>query len=69
MRTGGRINTGHVFDEGHTVGAAVGLGAEVRARAVRYIAGSARDAGDAALLLDALGLTAVEGRQSREQVA
>jgi hypothetical protein len=59
---------GQVTDAGRMVGAAVGNTAEVRRRAVRYVAGSARDAGDAALLLQALGLQAVEGKRT-EQVA
>jgi hypothetical protein len=43
--------------------------AEERRRASRYVAGAARDAADAALLLDVLGLTAVEGRDGTEKVA
>lgn len=39
------------------------LTAGYRRRAVRFVAGSARDAGDAALILEALGLTASEGRE------
>lgn len=38
------------------------LVAEQRRRAVRAIASAAADAGDCALLLDALGLRAAEGR-------
>ena len=60
---------GQVTDCGRTVGAAAGNTAEVRRRAVRYVAGAARDAGDAALLLEALGLSAVEGRDGTEKVA
>lgn len=39
-----------------------------RRRAVRFVAGSARDAGDAALILEALGLDPVEGRDGTEKV-
>jgi hypothetical protein len=60
---------GAVSDELHTRGRAyVGMGlppvneAEARHRAVRWIASEARDAGDCALLLDALGLTPQEGK-------
>lgn len=36
---------------------------ELRAVAARFMAGAARDAGDAALILEALGLDASEGRE------
>jgi hypothetical protein len=51
------------------VGAAAELAVEQRRRAVRYVLSSARDAGDAALLLAALGLDASEGRGSEETAA
>lgn len=59
---------GQVTDAGRTVGAAAGSEPAVRAAAVRAVAGLARDAGDAALLLAALGLDPVEGKRT-EQVA
>lgn len=60
---------GQVTDGGWTVGVAAGSEPAVRAAAVRVVAGLARDAGDAALLLEALGLDAVEGRDGTEKVA
>lgn len=54
---------GHVDDRGYGVGASWHGSAEERRRAVRYVAGSARDAGDAALLLSILGLEPSEGRE------
>jgi hypothetical protein len=59
---------GQVTDCGRTVGAASGNEPAVRAAAVRAVCGLARDAGDAALILEALGLDAVEGKRT-EQVA
>lgn len=49
------------------IGAVSQLSPEARARAVRFVASSAVDAEDAALLLDALGLDPVEGK--RREVA
>lgn len=56
------LSAAHVDDRGHGVGAATGNTAVERQAAVRVVAGSAWDAGDAAWLLEALGLTASEGR-------
>lgn len=63
------VAAGHVDDRGYGSGAASVLTAVYRRRAVRFVAGSARDAGDAALILEALGLKAVEGRDGTEKVA
>jgi hypothetical protein len=63
------LGAGHVDDRGYGSGAAAKLTAEYRRRATRFVLGSARDAGDAALLLEALGLAAVEGRDGTEKVA
>lgn len=60
---------GQVTDAGRTVGAAAGNVPAVRSAAVRAVAGLARDAGDAALLLDALGLGPAEGKHGAEEVA
>lgn len=57
------VGAGHVDDRGYGSGAAAALTVEYRRKAVRFVAGSARDAGDAALILEALGLTALEGRE------
>jgi hypothetical protein len=57
------LGAGHVDDRGHGVGAGAKGSAVERRRAARYVLGSARDAGDAALLLAALGLKAIEGRE------
>ena len=57
------VGAGHVDDRGYGSGAAARLAVEQRRRAVRFVAGSARDAGDAALLLSILGLDALEGRE------
>jgi hypothetical protein len=64
-----RVGAGHVDDRGYGVGAGAKGSAVERRRAVRYVAGAARDAGDAALLLEALGLDPVEGRDGTEKVA
>ena len=56
------VGAGHVDDRGHGVGASSGNSAVDRRRAVRFVAGAARDAGDAALLLAALGLDPAQGR-------
>lgn len=63
------VGAGHVDDRGHGVGAGAKGSVVERRRAARFVAGSARDAGDAALLLAALGLEAVEGRDGTEKVA
>lgn len=57
------VGAGHVDDRAYGVGAAAALTTAYRRRAVRFVAGSARDAEDAALLLQALGLDASEGRE------
>jgi hypothetical protein len=59
---------GQVTDCGRTVGAAAGNTSSVRSAAVRVVCGQARDAGDAAAILDLLGLEPVEGKRT-EQVA
>jgi len=63
-----RVGAGHVDDRGYVVGAGAKGSVSERRRAARFVASSARDAGDAALLLEALGLEAVEGKRT-EQVA
>ena len=60
---------GQVTDCGRTVGAAAGNTSSVRSAAVRAVCGQARDAGDAATILEQLGLRAVEGRDGTEKVA
>lgn len=63
-KTTGRrgVGAGHVDDRGYGSGAAAALAVEQRRRAARFVLGSARDAGDAALLLQALGLDLEEAR-------
>lgn len=56
------VGAGHVDDRGYGSGAAAGNTADARRRAVRFIASAAWDAGDAARILEALGLTAAEGQ-------
>ena len=57
-----RLSTGHVYDGGHTVGAAKGNKPWERRRAARTVAAVAADAGEAATLLAMLGLDAAEGK-------
>lgn len=63
------VGAGHVDDRAYGVGAAAALTAAYRRNAVRFVAGSARDAEDPALLLSILGLEPVEGRDGTEKVA
>lgn len=63
------VGAGHVDDRGYGVGAGRKGSAVERCRAVRQLAMLATDAADAAELLAALGLTAVEGRDGTEKVA
>lgn len=51
---------GQVTDCGRTVGAAAGNTGSVRSAAVRVVCGQARDAGDAAAILEQLGLDPAE---------
>jgi hypothetical protein len=51
-----------VDDRGYVVGAGAKGSVSERRRAARFVASSARDAGDAALLLDMLGLDPAEAR-------
>jgi hypothetical protein len=60
------LDTGHVHDAGHTVGAAAGNTLTDRARAVRTVAAYAVDAEDCAALLAALGLVPAEGLKKGE---
>lgn len=60
------LTTGHVHDEGLTVGAAVGNTSVERHRAVRVVAANATDAVECAMVLAALGLTAAEGKRTEE---
>jgi len=63
------VGAGHVDDRGYGNGAGVKGSVVERRRAARYVASSARDAGDAAKLLQALGLTVDEGRSGTETAA
>jgi len=63
------VGAGHVDDRGYVVGAGAKGSVSERRRAARFVASSARDAGDAALLLEALGLAPAEGRDGTEKVA
>jgi hypothetical protein len=56
------LDTGHVHDAGHTVGAAAGNTLTDRARAVRTVASLSVNAADCAELLAALGLVPAEGK-------
>lgn len=63
-----RWGAGQVDDAGLTVGAGSERDPVQRWRAVRQVAGLARDAEDCRFLLDVLGLAAVEGvGENREE--
>jgi len=57
-----RVGSGHVDDRGYVVGAKGSV--SERRRAARFVASSARDAGDAARILEVLGLDPAEARQA-----
>lgn len=61
-----RLTTGHVYDEGLTVGAAAGNPPCERRRAARTVASMAVDAAESETILAMLGLTAWDGQRHEE---